>query len=223
MSKYFNFYHYGLIEFSTKSIKLVREQIVSLFINEFNLDKNSSIIDIGVSKEEHESSNTFEKIYPYTKNITAVSEIDCKEIEKIYDGLKFVKADGKNLPFSNQTFDFAYSHAVIEHVGDFENQVKFIKELLRVSRKGIFITTPNRWHPIEFHTGLPLFHFFPQFVYFKIYKILGKKNFANIDALNLLSKHKLEEICNIIGIKEFKIKKIKWLGISSNLILIIKK
>jgi hypothetical protein len=159
MSKYFNFYHYGLSDFSTKSILSIRKKIVDLFSSEFHPDENSTILDVGVSNEEHESSNIFEKNYPYTKNITAVSEIDCCEMEEMYEGLKFIKADGRNLAFNDNAFDFAYSHAVIEHVGDRDNQLKFLQELYRVSSKGIFITTPNRWHPIEFHTGLPFFYF----------------------------------------------------------------
>ncbi len=31
-----------------------------------------------------------------------------------------------------------------------------------MSRKGLFVTTPNRWFPIEFHTVLPLVHWLPK-------------------------------------------------------------
>jgi hypothetical protein len=39
-----------------------------------------------------------------------------------------------------------YSSAVIEHVGHRQNQVEFLRELWRMGRSGIFVTTPNRWH-----------------------------------------------------------------------------
>ena len=29
-------------------------------------------------------------------------------------------------------------------------QVRLLRELWRVARKGIFVTTPNRWFPMEF-------------------------------------------------------------------------
>ena len=41
---------------------------------------------------------------------------------------------------------------MIEHVGGEEEQRRFVAEVLRVGRRA-FITTPNRWFPIEVHTG----------------------------------------------------------------------
>lgn len=49
--------------------------------------------------------------------------------------------DGYNLPFPNDSFDVVTCVDVIEHVEDFN---RLIKEMLRVSRKGIFLSTPNR-------------------------------------------------------------------------------
>jgi len=39
-------------------------------------------------------------------------------------------------------------------------QRAFVHELCRVSRR-VFVTTPNRWFPIEVHTLLPLVHWLP--------------------------------------------------------------
>lgn len=49
--------------------------------------------------------------------------------------------DGYNLPFSDDTFDVITCVDVIEHVEDYDH---LIKEMLRVSRKGVFLSTPNR-------------------------------------------------------------------------------
>ena len=49
--------------------------------------------------------------------------------------------DGYNLPFPDNSFDVVTCVDVIEHVEDFN---RLIKEMLRVSRKGIFLSTPNR-------------------------------------------------------------------------------
>ncbi len=49
--------------------------------------------------------------------------------------------DGYNLPFPNGHFDIATCVDVLEHVEDYH---RFLDELLRVSRKGVFISTPNR-------------------------------------------------------------------------------
>jgi len=49
--------------------------------------------------------------------------------------------DGYNLPFPNRHFDIVTCVDVLEHV---EGYHRFLEELLRVSRKGVFISTPNR-------------------------------------------------------------------------------
>jgi hypothetical protein len=55
-----------------------------------------------------------------------------------------------------------HSAAVIEHVGSFARQCDFLKECCRVARRAVFVTTPNRWFPVEFHTILPLVHWLPK-------------------------------------------------------------
>ena len=54
-----------------------------------------------------------------------------------------------------------HSNAVIEHVGARERQEAFVREALRVGRR-VFVTTPNRWFPVEVHTRLPLVHWLPE-------------------------------------------------------------
>lgn len=75
--------------------------------------------------------------------------------------LHAVVADGCALPFSSRTFDWVFSNAVIEHVGSWERQKLFANEVRRVARKGYFVTTPNRYFPIEPHTLLPFYQFLP--------------------------------------------------------------
>jgi len=49
--------------------------------------------------------------------------------------------DGYTLPFPDNHFDLVTCVDVLEHVEDYH---RFLEELLRVSRKGVFISTPNR-------------------------------------------------------------------------------
>jgi 2-polyprenyl-3-methyl-5-hydroxy-6-metoxy-1,4-benzoquinol methylase len=71
-------------------------------------------------------------------------------------------ADGCCLPFADQSFDWVFSNAVIEHVGGIEEQRKFAREISRVARCGYFVTTPNKFFSIEPHTLLPLYQFLPE-------------------------------------------------------------
>jgi 2-polyprenyl-3-methyl-5-hydroxy-6-metoxy-1,4-benzoquinol methylase len=49
--------------------------------------------------------------------------------------------DGYHLPFKDEEYDILTCVDVIEHVEDYD---RLIREMLRVSRKGVFLSTPNR-------------------------------------------------------------------------------
>ena len=65
-------------------------------------------------------------------------------------------------PGPDASHDWVSSSAVIEHVGSAEQQEAFLRECARVARRGLFVTCPNRWHWLEFHTKLPLLHWLPR-------------------------------------------------------------
>jgi hypothetical protein len=52
------------------------------------------------------------------------------------------------LPFEDGQFDWVACHELIETITTHERQVRLLRELLRISRRGIFVSTPNRWHPL---------------------------------------------------------------------------
>jgi hypothetical protein len=68
-----------------------------------------------------------------------------------------IVADGRCMPFDADSYDVVVSNAVIEHVGDREDQQRFVDEHTRVGRSWV-ITTPNRWFPVESHTSAVLRH-----------------------------------------------------------------
>ena len=144
-------------------------------------------------------------------------------MENIYKGLKFIQGTALDMPFENNTFDLVFSSAVIEHVGSMNNQYKFISECFRISKKYVFITTPNRYYPVELHTAIPFIHWLPKGLYRKILKIIGKEFFASEKNLNLLTRNELKIFCKKIGIKQYKIETVNFLGLPSNLLLMINK
>lgn len=73
----------------------------------------------------------------------------------------WVAADGRRLPFADQSFDLVFSNSVIEHVGDADSQRQFAREVARVGRR-YWIQTPNRWFPVEQHLLTPLIHWLPR-------------------------------------------------------------
>ena len=223
---YFQYMTFGLGSFIDKTLYKKRREVFDCFMKEMKITEKDTILDVGVSDEDHLSSNLLEKLYQYEKsNITAVGIHDFKHLEKIYPGLVFVKADGRNLPFADNSFDYVYSHAVLEHTGSRAAQLVFLSETLRCANKGIFITTPNRLHPIEFHTAIPLIHYLPHKWYRKIYLMLGKKFYAREENLNLLTTKEILELAYSLEKdgKKIKMCATKFLGLKANLILIIKK
>jgi len=199
-----------------------RMKIYNALANHVPLDSLDSIIDVGATADnKKDSSNFFEKTYPYPERITALSDQDASWMEDTWDGLKFVQGDARNMPFEDRTFDLAFSSAVIEHVGSRKNQLEFIRECVRISKKYVFITTPNRYYPIELHTVLPLLHWLPPKTYRGILRRIGKSFFAEESNLNLLSKRDLVNMMhNIKGVR-YTIDTIRFLGFQSNILLTI--
>jgi 2-polyprenyl-3-methyl-5-hydroxy-6-metoxy-1,4-benzoquinol methylase len=76
--------------------------------------------------------------------------------------IKRICADGCDLPFEASSFDWVFCNAVIEHVGDFDRQQRLAAQIRRVARGGYFVTTPNKWFPVEQHTYMPLYQFMPR-------------------------------------------------------------
>ena len=98
-----------------------------------------------------------------------------------------------------------------------------IKELLRIAKKNVFITTPNRNFLFDFHTKLPVIHLLPKNIHRKILKLLGFKFFSLEDNLNLLNTMELKKILKELKKNNYKILFNKFLLIYSNILLLIKK
>ena len=175
----------------------------------------TTVLDIGVTNDKRQACNFFEKLYPYPNKITAVGKEDPRFLEEEFPGLKIVMADGLALPFAYKSFDMAVSFAVIEHVGSREQQRRFVRELCRVA-KTICIATPNRWHPLEFHTFLPFVHWLPALLFRSFLRLIGKSFLAQEDNLNLLTESELFSL--FPPETKISIKHIKFLGFKSNFV-----
>ena len=141
-----------------------RERKLRLFLELLRPGPETTVVDVGVTDAPFGAGSTdnfFEALYPWPERITAVGVTGLERFAASFRHVRVVQADGRALPFGDAEFDIAFSNAVVEHVdGGRDGQRRFVAELCRVARR-VFVTTPNRWFPVDPHTLLPLVHWLP--------------------------------------------------------------
>jgi SAM-dependent methyltransferase len=191
-----------------------------LFLEAIKPAPHLRVLDVGYS--DHESSETdnfIEKHYPYPGMLTALTIEHPINFKSRYPQADCVQYDGRVFPFGNASFDVCWSNAVIEHVGDRNNQLMFLKEIKRVSRRAM-ITTPNKYFPIEVHTRTPFLHFLPRRAFDFYLKLLGKQ-WATGSYMNLLSLSQIKSLLQEAGVAESEIVKNRLLGFSLDFVIIM--
>jgi SAM-dependent methyltransferase len=159
-----------------------RRRKLALFLELMRPDATTTVLDVGVDEVSLgdpggqsgcTTHNFLEERYAWPERITALGLHDGARFRKRYPRIAYVQGDACALPFADGSFDVVHSNAVIEHVGGRERQKAFVREALRVGRH-VFITTPNRWFPVEVHTRLPLVHWLPEAAAGRTYDAVGK-------------------------------------------------
>jgi len=127
----------------------------------FVVPPSMTVLDVGVASEAAEgmpARNYFLKTFRYAPPCytgLGIDDLDGMDACSPGNGSSDTRAEG--FPFSDREFDWVFSNAVIEHVGDDRAQLAFLNEMVRVA-KHVFFTTPNQFFPIELHTGALLLH-----------------------------------------------------------------
>jgi len=131
---------------------LIEETINS---TDFLQERPLRILDVGGKPSIwHQSGflSEFTNVEITLLNISPISVSDPR--------LKTVIGDARNMDFADHAFDVVFSNSVIEHVGNYDDQVRMAKEVMRVGKR-FFIQTPNLYFPIEPHFVFPFFQFLP--------------------------------------------------------------
>jgi hypothetical protein len=141
-----------------------RERKLRLFLELYRPGPDTTVVDVGVTDAPYGAGSTdnfFEALYPWPERITAVGHTELGRFQAAFPRVRAVRADGRELPFADGAFELGFSNAVVEHVaGGRGGQRQFVAELCRVARR-VFVTTPNRWFPLDPHTLLPFVHWLP--------------------------------------------------------------
>jgi SAM-dependent methyltransferase len=142
-----------------------RERKLRRFLDLLEPGPETTVVDVGVTDApfgEGSSDNFLEAMYPWPERITAVGNTELERFAAAFPNVTAVRADGRELPFEDGAFDLGFSNAVIEHVaGGRDGQRQFLAELCRVAGR-VFVTTPNRWFPVDPHSLLPFVHWLPE-------------------------------------------------------------
>lgn len=117
--------------------------------NHIKVPNHFNVLEIGGGHNPHQRSNTIvdkfvDSNYHRSGNI------------KVNKNQKFIQADGEDLPFKNNEYDYVICNQVLEHV---ENPTTFLNEQMRVAKKG-YLEVPSLigeyLHPKESHKWLIL-------------------------------------------------------------------
>lgn len=99
--------------------------------------------------------------------------------------------------FADRSFDLAFSNSVIEHVGPAPKQQEFAREVVRLA-PSFWVQTPSPWFPIEAHTGMPFYWFYPDMVREKVLERWRRKFppwwYEYVSTTRVLSRRRLAEL-----------------------------
>jgi hypothetical protein len=180
-----------------------RRKRIAAFLHEVRPNEGDKVLDIGGYPGNW-------KDVPIDSEIVTLNLEVAPGAELVDHRCKPVAGDATNLPFTDGTFDIAFSNSVIEHVGTWERQQQFAREARRVARK-LWIQTPARIFPVEPHYLAPFIHWLPRTMRrrlirnFTVFGWLHRPNQDQVEALldeiRLLSKDEMQSLfpdCTII-------------------------
>ena len=171
-----------------------RKMLYDDFIRICCPDCCDTILDVGVSDVIGIADNIVERSYPHPHKITAVGLGSGEGFVRAFPKVTY-KQIGANerIPFDSGEFDIVVANAVLEHVGSFENQLKFVRELKRLGKR-VYLTVPNRFFPVEHHTAIPFLHWTDSSFSWAC-SVTGKGKWAKTDNLILMSAARLRRVC----------------------------
>ena len=216
-------YSHNHFKFFENIILKKRYEIIEIIKEQINLNKIYNILDIGTTSDEQNISSNL-----IVKSLNNVNEFNSISDQKITSSF-FKKTLQKSITenFSEEEIkkfgsDLVVSSATIEHVGNYNNQKMMLSNMIKLSKNMIIITTPNRFHPVDFHTKIPFIHWLPKNIHRKILKFLNLSFYSREENLNLLSESDFIQLAKDENIT-YEFKYIRLLGFISNLIFVGKK
>lgn len=136
----------------------MRARRSALLLSELGLKGGESVIDLG-------GTPSIWADFPLPLRIVMVNLPGTNaSVPPSHHDITLIEGDACHLPqFADNSFDVAFSNSVIEHVGGPENRAALAREARRLAPR-YWVQTPSIWFPIEAHTYLPFWWFYPPFL-----------------------------------------------------------
>lgn len=170
------------------TLKRIKQRRVDFFVRFLTPERGAIILDIGTG-----GGGLWTSFHPEVNpNDFYIIGLDLKRPSVAHKNCPwsaFVVADGRFLPFKDDSVDIIFSNSVLEHVGDEAEQKRMVQEILRVG-KSFFIQVPNKHFPIEPHFFAPFMQYLPVSVQVKITSLL----FGFDEPIHLPSRRTLKRI-----------------------------
>ena len=138
-----------------------RQNVVKCFTELINPTKTDVLLEIGGPTGSAEAIvSLYKKVL-----IINISNINQTTIDECGypENTQIIRGNGCVLPLKNGSVDYVFSNATIEHIPKAQWEY-FSREVIRVAKKGIFISAPNFWFPFEPHYLFPFFQFLPNII-----------------------------------------------------------
>lgn len=199
--------------------------LINFLSREFNLDTNSSILELGCGRGEFLNEFTKLGMKGYGIDLSDYAKKFCQNAE-----IKISDLSKEKLPYPDDHFDIVFSKSFIEH---FYNPEDIFKEAFRVLKpSGIFINLTPEWNYIyksfyeDFTHRTPFTKKSLNDIYltsgFKNVKVNSFKQLPILWSKNFLIKiffGAISELTRIITPDYFRLK-IKWIRFSKEIMLL---
>lgn len=147
----------------------------------------------------------------YNSKINILNLVAARDVEDCPPNYNFVVGDALDTKYEDKSFELAFSNSLIEHVGGWEEQKRFAREIQRIGKR-IYCQTPNKYFFVEPHLIAPFIHFLPRSLqsyflvrYATLWGLIAKPGRDEVEELlssiRLLNKKEMVELfpdCEIL-------------------------
>ena len=137
-------------------LEYFRSKRIALFYELFNITSSARVLDLGGTLFFWELARRNGFVTP---TVTLVN-LDRPRVP-VPAYAEWLVCDALTLDFPDNHFDIVFSNSLIEHLGSWQMQVKFAREVQRLAPRH-FVQTPSRDFPVEPHFLTPFVHWLPK-------------------------------------------------------------